>query len=175
MKYSNIIIIILLLSILFAYNAESEALSGMQNIHFIVSGGGAGADNLLLTSNYRLDFINRINLLMAYRDDQFNTEATWQINFWQNYNSELNLQLALASSKDNNLLGKAFGLAGKGELSDVYNYFFDVKYFLDNQALVGRGGLVLPLIFQGKLTLGMGNTYWWHDRFLFNMGLKLKF
>ena len=179
MKQYKTIILLLLLGLVFSFaSIETRAASGMNYIHYMISGGGTGLNDLKLNTNYQFDHINRANLLLYYDIDNFNVEASWELNFWQNNTEELSLLLALATNRPNiqqgNHLGKAIGLTGEGNFTGENNYFFDLKYYFSDSKIVSQAGLTIPIIYDSQLSLGIGNSYW-DDRHLFNLGVKFNF
>ncbi len=175
MDINKVMILLLLFGMIFSFSSiETRAASGMNYIHYMISGGGTGINDLKLYTNYQLDHINRANLLLYYDIENFNIEASWELNFWQGGSDELSLLLSLASNRRDDYLGKAIGVTGEGNFTGENNYYFDLKYYFGNQKLVSQAGLTIPIIYDSRLTLGLGNSYW-DDRYLLNLGVKFNF
>ena len=172
MKLNQLIVIMLCLIIFCSFNVKAEP--ELNHIHYSLSGGDTDIESIKLIANYQFDQTNGSDLHLSYGDNDLKLEGYWVLNFYNENNSKLNLELGLANCINGNKFGKAIGFSYEGVYLNQNNYFLNCKYFIEKDSkLILNGGLSVPLVPSTRLTLGMGNSYWSQSKYLFNLGIKV--
>ena len=104
---------ILSLVILIAPVASSAGLT-LDSVHYILKGDITDISALKLDLDYNIDRINTFNPSFIYHNKDIKFKGAWKINFLKNmqHNSDLNLNLSLATPLEDLSPEPAIGLSG---------------------------------------------------------------
>ncbi len=168
-------ILIVFLFFLLIFSTTAEAIQPVFNhIHYKVSGDGSSIRNIQLISNYRIDSINNFDLLFIYDGANINVGGSWLINFMRQNDFDFNIDLNLATNFNRSSLGKGIGFSIEGGSFGDAQIFAGASYFFDrNGKWIMEGGMYLPLISSGQLSLSLGNNYWQPSDYMLSIGLRM--
>lgn len=175
----NILMLCFVFVLLFSVSEQSTAFlePDLNHIHYRLSNDGEEIRNLRLSANYSFDDINGANLMFIYDDFNINLQGTWLINFWRQENYDVNIDLMMTTDfAADSIIGQGVGFSLQRDLMGDAEFFGKTHYLINNNdegGWVMEGGITLPLISSGHLTLSIGNNYWQRDDLLFSLGILL--
>jgi hypothetical protein len=168
----------LLLSVILLVAPTAAATPVLDSAQYIVNGDIGEVNALKLKLNYQIDKINSFEPTFTYHEEEIKLQGTWKINFLKSHSqfSTLNLDLSLATPVKNISLDPAIGLSGelKYTAKNKINWQLDYYFNKPGKKWVYHGGITLPLASNNKLLLGIGNSYWYMNETIFDLGLKLE-
>ena len=179
MNFKNIklVSISLILTVIILVSPVATAAPALDSIHYVVNGDTSEINALKLKLNYHIDSINSFNPKFTYHEQEFKLKGTWKINFLQNYRqlSNINLNLSMATPLKEISPEPAIGLSGNLDYMEHNKINLKLDYYFDKSVnnMVYHGGISLPLSTRGKLTLGLGNSIWYINQTIFDLGLKV--
>ena len=171
--------IIFVLTILFiSVVASSVSALRLDKAHYMINGDGEEITSLNLNLSYDIDNVNGIDAFFKYYEGDIKLEGSWLVNFYQRPNNDLNLEISLLAALNDLSPELAVGFSGVNSYQGSNDFYWGAKYFLnDNRSkpIVYEGGIILPLNQSGKLTLGLGNSYWDLNNPHFSLGFIAEF
>ncbi|MGM0411036.1 MAG: hypothetical protein ACQEQF_09780 [Bacillota bacterium] len=159
---------------LFTISLSASAALTLDEVSYKLSGDGSKVNSLHFNMNYDLDNINEFDAHFTYYNEDIKLEGSWLINFLQTPLNEAYLELLFVNELSDLSPKPAIGLSGTSNYQNYNDLYWETKYFINDsreKPLVYEGGIVFPITNNGKLSLGIGNSYW----YLNNPNLKLGF
>lgn len=171
--------IFVILMFLFLIQTASALEPSFEGVHYSFSSDGEEIKNLMINTQYNIDYINDAELKFVYLSDehQINAGGVWKINFIQENEYDLSLDLVLNTDFSNpgSTLGAGMGLGFESQLQGDTNFFARSSYFLTGQeGLTVEGGITLPVISSHRLSISLGNNYWQRSAPLLSIGFIMK-
>ncbi|MFW5855670.1 MAG: hypothetical protein ACOCVB_00205 [Bacillota bacterium] len=175
MKYR--IIVILSLLFIFLITGLSQAAPVMDSVHYTLSGNVSEVNALKLDLDYHLDSINDVTARFTYHEQAIKVDGAWKINFLQRQDYDIDLRLVTAAPLNDFSFNPALGIGGSSDYLEHNDLYWEVDYYfqeeLEEKKWVYQVGISLPVTSRGKISLGMGNSYWYHNDNMVNLGLKV--
>lgn len=171
-------IIFIITFALIAISVSPVSAFRLDNVHYTINGNGEKITSLNLNLNYDIDNINGIDAFFKYYESDIKLEGTWVINFYNRPDNNLNLEMSLLTALNDLSPKLAIGFSGVNSYQGSNDFYWGAKYFLnDNRSkpVVYEGGIILPLNQSGKLTIGLGNSYWNLRNPRFSLGFIAEF
>jgi len=171
-------IIFIVTIILIAISVSPASAFRLDNAHYMIKGNGEEITSLNLNLNYDLDNINGIDAFFKYYNGDIKLKSSWLINFYNRPDNNLNIEFSLLTGLNNLSPDLAIGFSGVNSYQGSNDFYWNVKYLFDDnksEPIIYEGGIILPLNQSGKLTIGLGNSYWDLKNPRFSLGFIAEF
>lgn len=170
----NLMISLIVIVFLFTFSFSTSAELILDEVNYKLSGDGSNINSLHFNMNYDIDNINEFDALFTYYQGDIKLEGSWLINFLQTPLNKAYLELLFVNELSDLSPQPGIGFSGRSNYQKYNELYWETKYFFNDyreKPIVYEGGIIFPVTNAGKLSLGVGNSYWYLD----NPSLKLGF
>lgn len=164
----------LLLSLIIFFSPIVDADLILDKVHYLAVGSVDEIESLRLDLKYKIDNVNYLVINNCYDGQGFSFMGTWGISFLNKGTNSAKLGLTLATELNDLKVYKAIGLMGEGIYLAQNRFYWNIKYFFDDEErVIYDGGIALPVTADSYLTLGLGNSFWTNKSPSFNIGIEV--